>query len=184
MRALCVSSYYHLLQQPWQVGADWFHHHLIDSVASINYTQWQSQCGLVGRPTLRLYNPRKQVRDQDPDGEFIREWVPELEPLPDEYLDRPERTPLAVQAACGVDVGETYPRPVVEYESAKREFRERLGAVRPDAADALARPAVADRASLSGGREAAAAIARNHGRGSRDGDDGEQARLDAFGGSP
>ena len=183
MRALCVSFYYHLLQQPWQIGADWYHHHLIDSVASINYTQWQSQCGLVGRPTLRLYNPRKQVRDQDPDGEFIREWVPELEPLPEEYLDRPERTPLAVQSECGVDIGETYPAPIVEYEAARREFRERLDAVRPDAADALARSDVADRASLSGGREAAAAIARNHGRGSREDDAGEQARLDAFGGS-
>ncbi len=66
---------------------------LIDASAASNYTQWQSQCGLVGKPALRLYNPRKQVRDQDPDGEFIRQWVPELESLPDEYLDRPEQTP-------------------------------------------------------------------------------------------
>ena len=183
MRALCVSVYYHVLQQPWWIGADWYHHHLIDSTASINYTQWQSQCGLVGTPTLRLYNPRKQVRDQDPEGEFIREWVPELDPLPDEHLDRPERAPLAVQSECGVTIGETYPAPVVEYESAKQEFRERLRAVRPDAADALARPDVAGRASLSGGRAAAARIAREHGRDNHDNDTGAQARLGAFGGS-
>jgi deoxyribodipyrimidine photo-lyase len=185
MRALCVSFYYHLLQQPWQVGADWFHHHLVDSVASINYTQWQSQCGLVGRPTMRRYNPRKQVRDQDPEGEFIRRWVPELEPLPDEYLDRPERTPLAVQSECGVIIGETYPRPVVDYDAARTEFGDRIAAVRPDAADALGRPEIADRASLSGGRDAAATIARTHGRGSADGtsdDAPDQSRLDAFGG--
>ena len=182
MRALCVSFYYHLLQQPWQEGADWYHHHLVDSVASINYTQWQSQCGLVGRPTLRRYNPRKQVRDQDPHGEFIREWVPELEALPDDYLDRPERTPVHVQSECGVRIGETYPRPVVDYDAARKEFDERLAAVRADAADALKRPEVADRASLSGGRDAAAAIARKHGSGSG-GDDPEQSRLDAFGGA-
>jgi deoxyribodipyrimidine photo-lyase len=181
MRALCVSVYYHLLQQPWQIGADWYHHHLIDSVASINYTQWQSQCGLVGKPRLRLYNPRKQVRDQDPTGEFIREWVPELEPFPDEHLDRPERTPLSVQSACGVEIGETYPAPIVDYDVARREFRERIDAVLPDAADALATPEVADRASLSGGRAAAERIARDHGRSSDAADaTHEQARLDAF----
>ena len=185
MRALCVSFYYHLLQQPWQDGADWFHHHLVDSVASINYTQWQYQCGLVGKPTLRRYNPRKQVRDQDPDGEFIREWVPELDALPDEYLPRPERTPVHVQSDCGVTVGETYPRPIVDYDAARSEFEERYDAVRADAADALGRPEVADRASLSGGRDAAATIARKHGRESDDGasdDAPEQSRLDAFGG--
>ena len=185
MRALCVSFYYHLLQQPWREGADWYHHHLVDSVASINYTQWQYQCGLVGKPTLRRYNPRKGVREQDPDGEFIREWVPELEPLPDEFLDRPERTPVHIQSECGVEIGETYQRPIVDYDAARAEFGERYAAVRPDAAEALGRPEVADRASLSGGRAAAAAIARKHGRASDDdGDAGadEQSRLDAFGG--
>ena len=181
MRALCVSFYYHLLQQPWKEGADWYHHHLVDSVASINYTQWQSQCGLVGRPTLRRYNPRKQVRDQDPHGEFIREWVPELEALPDDHLDRPEHTPVHVQSECGVRIGETYPRPVVDYDAARKEFDERLAAVRADAADALGRPEIAGRASLSGGRDAAAAIARKHG-GDSGGDTAEQSRLDAFGG--
>jgi deoxyribodipyrimidine photo-lyase len=183
MRALCASCYFHVLQQPWRIGADWFYRHLIDAEASINYTQWQSQCGLVGRPTLRLYNPRKQVRDQDPEGEFIREWIPELAALPTEYLDRPEHTPLAVQAECGVRVGEAYPRPVVDYEAARQEFRERLEDVRARAADALARPAVADRASLSGGRSAARSIARNHGTETEqnESDDGTQARLDAFG---
>jgi len=180
MRALCVSFYFHLLQQPWREGADWYHHHLVDSVASINYTQWQYQCGLVGKPTLRRYNPRKQVRDQDPDGEFIREWVPELGGLPDAHLPRPERTPLAVQSECGVEIGETYPRPVVDYDAARAEFDERLAEVRADAADALGRPEVADRASLSGGRETAARIAREHGREAGGGAD--QSRLDAFGG--
>jgi deoxyribodipyrimidine photo-lyase len=163
MRALCVSCYYHLLQQPWWVGADYFHEHLLDSVAAINYTQWQYQCGLVGKPTLRLYNPVKQVREQDPDGEFVRRWVPELAPLPDEHLPRPEKTPISVQMECGVEIGEDYPYPVVEYESAKAEFWSRYDRVKPRAAARLADETVARRASLSGGREAAERIAAEYG---------------------
>jgi deoxyribodipyrimidine photo-lyase len=167
MRAMCVSFYYHVLQQPWRVGADWFHHHLVDSVASINYTQWQYQCGLVGKPSLRVYNPRKQVRDQDPDGEFVGEWVPELDDLPAPHLDRPEKTPLAVQRECGVSIGDEptddYPFPVVEFEAAKDEFWRRYEAVHPEAAARLGDPAVARRASLSGGRQAARRIAAEHG---------------------
>jgi len=163
MRAMCASVYFQVLQQPWLIGADHFHRHLIDSVAAINYTQWQSQCGLVGRPGLRLYNPRKQVRDQDPDGEFITRWVPELEPLPAAHLDRPERTPLAVQDECGVRIGEAYPYPVVDYEAARDEFKRRYGAVYPEAAARLGDEAIAERASLSGGLDAARSIADKHG---------------------
>ena len=178
MRALGVSAYYHLLQQPWWIGADYYHEHLIDSVAAINYTQWQYQCGLVGKPTVRLYNPIKQVRDQDPDGEFVRRWVPELRPLPDEHLPRPEKTPVSVQSECGVRIGEDYPRPVVEYEAAKERFWERYDAVKPEAAAALADETVADRASLSGGRAAARAIAEEHGE--TDAETGSQATLGGF----
>ena len=163
MRAMCASVYFQILQQPWRIGADHFHRHLIDSVAAINYTQWQSQCGLVGRSGLRLYNPRKQVRDQDPDGEFVTRWVPELEPLPTAHLDRPERTPLAVQDECGVRIGEEYPYPVVEYEAARDEFKRRYGAVYPEAASRLGDERIARRASLSGGLDAARSIAAEHG---------------------
>jgi len=172
MRALCASVYFHVLQQPWRIGADHFYRHLIDGDAAINYTQWQSQCGLVGRPGLRLYDPRKQVRDQDPDGEFVTRWVPELDPLPAAYLDAPEKTPLSVQHEAGVEIGETYPYPVADYEVARSEFRDRYGAVHGAAAARLADEAIARRASLSGGLGAARSIAADHGdAGETDGDD-------------
>jgi deoxyribodipyrimidine photo-lyase len=165
MRAMCASAYFHLLAQPWRIGADWYHHHLVDSDAAINYTQWQSQAGLVGKPSVRLYNPRKQVRDQDPEGEWIRRWVPELEGVPAAHLPQPEKTPPAVQAECGVTVGENgdYPRPVVEFEAAKERFWRRYEAVRPAAAARLADETVARRASLSGGIPRAEAIAERYG---------------------
>jgi deoxyribodipyrimidine photo-lyase len=180
MRALGVSFYYHILQQPWLIGADHYHEHLIDSVAAINYTQWQYQCGLVGKPTLRLYNPIKQVEDQDPEGEFVRRWVPELEDLPAEHLPRPEKTPLAVQEDCGVRIGEEYPYPIVEYEAAKERFWNRYETVKPKAAARLAEEEVARRASLSGGFDAARSIAEEYGDTSADDDGAGQTSLGAF----
>ena len=164
MRAMAASFFAHVLQQPWWIGADWYHHHLIDSDVGINYTQWQSQAGLIGKPSQRVYNPRKQVRDQDPDGEWITEYVPELADLPATFLDRPERTPPSVQQECGVHIGEDYPRPVVDFEARRETFWTRYERVHPDAARLLARPEVAKRASFSGGYDAARAIAREHGR--------------------
>lgn len=166
-------------------GADHFYEHLIDGDAAINYTQWQSQCGLVGRPGLRLYDPRKQVRDQDPDGEFIGRWVPELDPLPAAHLDAPEKAPLAVQREAGVEVGADYPRRVVDYERARLEFRERYGDAFDAAATRLGDEEIARRASLSGGIEGARSIAAEHGEpagsGASDADESAQTGLDEFG---
>ena len=185
-RAMCASLYFHILQQPWRIGADHFYEHLIDGDAAINYTQWQSQCGLVGRPGLRLYNPAKGVRDLDPDGEFLVRWIPELADLPAEHLPRPEKTPLAVQDDCGVRIGEEYPYPVVDYETARLEFRDRYAEAQADAAARLADEPIAKRASLSGGVAGAKSIAAEHGeseteeRGGSDAGGGAQTGLDEF----
>jgi deoxyribodipyrimidine photo-lyase len=178
MRAMCASFFTHILHQPWWIGADWYHHHLIDSDVGINYTQWQSQAGLIGKPSQRVYNPRKQVRDQDPEGNWIARWVPELADLPSEFLDRPEKAPLAVQRECGVRVGETYPRPVVDFEARRERFWSRYEDRRAEAARELRRPAIAKRASFTGGYAAARAIADKHGAAKADAPDGTQLSLD------
>ncbi len=149
MRAMCASFLCDLLEQPWKPGADWFYYHLIDADPAINYTQFQTQAGMVGVNMLRIYNPRKQVRDNDSDGEFIRQWVPELDSLPTEHLDRPEKTPLHVQADCEVEIGEDYPYPMVEYEAARQRILDRFTAISDAAERALGHPEVARRASLS-----------------------------------
>jgi deoxyribodipyrimidine photo-lyase len=106
--------------------------------------------------------------------------VPELRGLPDEFLDQPEKTPLAVQDDCGVDIGEDYPYPVVEYEAARERIQTKLEAVRDDARRALQRPEVAQRASLSrrGGRSEGQTPA--DGDATADAEDG-QASLSEFG---
>ncbi|MEZ3170092.1 FAD-binding domain-containing protein [Halorubrum sp. RMP-47] len=182
MRAMCASFFTHILHQPWWIGADWYHHHLIDSDVGINYTQWQSQAGLIGKPSQRVYNPRKQVRDQDPDGEWITKWIPELADLPSEFLDRPEKTPLAVQDECGVQIGGTYPRPVVDFEARREQFWSRYERRRPKAARELRREKIAKRASFSGGYSAARAIAAKHGDVEGDATEGTQVALDELSG--
>jgi deoxyribodipyrimidine photo-lyase len=149
MRAMCASVFADLFQQPWWIGANFYHYHLVDSDPAINYTQWQSQAGTVGTNLMRIYNPIKQVRDNDPDGTFIERYVPELRPLPVEHLARPEKAPVHVQEESGVVVGEDYPYPIVEYEAARRRAVERYERLKPDALAALNEPEIARRASLS-----------------------------------
>lgn len=149
MRAMCASFLCDLLQQPWQIGADFFYYHLLDADPAINYTQFQLQAGVDGTNMMRIYNPRKQVRDNDPDGEFITKWVPELEPLPVTYLDQPEKTPMHVQESVGVEIGSDYPYPVVEYESARQSILDKFESVKSQAKEALKHPEVNRRASLS-----------------------------------
>jgi deoxyribodipyrimidine photo-lyase len=153
LRALVSTFYVYVLKQWWRRGADYMYEQLIDADAAINYTQWQSQCNLTGVHPVRVYDPAKQIREYDPDGEYIRRYVPELADLPDEHLPRPERAPESVQADCGVDVGTDYPYPVVEYDHEAAQARELYADLADRAREAI-RPGSRAwrRASLSGAR--------------------------------
>jgi deoxyribodipyrimidine photo-lyase len=174
-RAMSASFFGYVLRQPWRVGADWFYHHLVDADPAINYTQWQQQTGVTGVNTTRIYNPRKQVRDHDPDGEFVHEWVPELRPVPPEHLDRPEKMPLALQDDLGVSVGDDpaddYPFPVVDYDARREAAAEEFAALEERAREAARDPAVARRLSLS---------RRDHGDGGGETDPDGQTDLTDF----
>jgi deoxyribodipyrimidine photo-lyase len=114
------------------------------------------QCGFVGCHPNRVYNPRKQVRENDPDGEFVREYVPELRDLPAEFLDRPERTPVHIQRESGVTIGDgpsaDYPYPVIDFEREATAARKHFSQLADEARAALDDPEVRRRASLSRGR--------------------------------
>jgi len=172
MRAMVASVYCYVLREWWKPGADFMYAHLIDADPAINYTQWQSQAGLVGVHPVRVYDPAKQVREYDPDGEFVREYVPELAPLPDEQLPRPEKTPLAVQEEAGVEIGTDYPYPVVDFEARADRAREEMARLDNRAKEAIRDPVVSRRASLSN-------RGRDRTQRTDDAPDG-QARLDDF----
>ena len=153
MRAMVASFFGYILKQWWRIGADFMYYHLIDADPAINYAQWQMQCGLVGCHPNRIYNPWKQARENDRNGEFIREYVPELRDLPEEFLARPERAPIHVQQECGVTIGDVsdadYPYPVVDFEHEATTAHEQFSQLADQARAALDNPEIRRRASLS-----------------------------------
>ena len=88
------------------------------------------QSGVTGINIPRIYNPIKQSQDQDPDGRFIRHWLPELAALPATRIHAPFQMSLAEQQRHGVILDRDYPRPIVDHEQAAREARARLTAWR------------------------------------------------------
>ena len=150
MRAMCASVFCYILREPWRRGADFMYYHLLDADPGINHPQWQSQTGHVGAHPVRVYDPAKQAREYDPDGEYIRTYVPELVELPDEHLPRPEKAPLPVLEEAGVELGEDYPYPVVDHETRAQRAREEFARLDDRAKEALFDdPRVLVRASLS-----------------------------------
>lgn len=130
MRAMLASfSAYHLWLH-WREPAVWLGSHFLDFEAGIHFSQFQMQSGTSGINTLRMYSPAKQALEQDPEGEFIRRWVPELRDVPVAWLSKPEQMPQEIQSRCGCLIGRNYPAPIVEHASAIREAREKISAVR------------------------------------------------------
>ncbi len=123
MRAMLVSFASYHLWLHWRRPALHLARLFADYEPGIHYSQMQMQAGVTGINTLRVYSPRKQAEDQDPDGVFIRRWVPELRAVPREYLAEPHRLPDLLQAAYGVRIGIDYPAPIVETKAALAHAR-------------------------------------------------------------
>jgi deoxyribodipyrimidine photo-lyase len=90
------------------------------------------QSGTTGINTLRIYNPDKQSVDQDPQGEFIRRWLPELELVPTAWIHTPWTMPEREQRRWGVRIGEHYPMRIVDHEHSAREARRAITSARRD----------------------------------------------------
>lgn len=153
MRAMTASFYSYILQCHWKAGADHFYRHLIDADPAINYGQWQIQAGLTGKHPMRVYDPMKQVREHDPNGEYIFKYVPELEGIPLGYLPTPWKLPESTQQEAGIRIGEEYPRPVVDFEEQKVKAKAVFDRITDRASEALQDPDVWRRASLSSRHE-------------------------------
>ena len=78
----------------------------------------------------RIYSPAKQVIDQDPDGEFLRRYCPELEGIPKAFLPEPHKMPASLQRQAGCVIGTHYPPPIVNHREAYASARKRMGGIR------------------------------------------------------
>jgi deoxyribodipyrimidine photo-lyase len=111
------------LRIPWQSGARWFWDTLVDADLANNSASWQwvAGCGADAAPYFRIFNPVTQSQKFDPDGTYIRRWLPELRRLATEHIHAPWMTPKQALDAAGIQLGHNYPGPIVDHAAARKE---------------------------------------------------------------
>ncbi len=127
MRAMLMSFAAYHLWLHWREPALHLARLFTDYEPGIHFNQCQMQSGTTGINTPRIYNPVKQAQDQDPEGRFVRRWVPELARVPDSHIFEPWRLGQSEREQFGATA---YPEPVVDYQQAAREAKARLGEYR------------------------------------------------------
>ena len=106
---------------PWQSGEAWFWDTLVDADLASNAASWQwvAGSGADAAPYFRVFNPVKQGTTFDPDGVYVRQYVPELAGLSNAHIHAPFAAPAGVLAAAGIVLGKTYPKPLVDHAEAR-----------------------------------------------------------------
>ena len=117
----------------WRLGERHFRHHLLDAdvASNVGNWQWAAGTGADAAPYFRIFNPVSQSKKFDPDGNYIRRWVPELSDLDASHIHEPWDAPPLELAAVGVVLGDSYPEPIVDHafarERALARYRDGLG---------------------------------------------------------
>ena len=108
---------------PWQAGEAWFWDTLVDADLASNAASWQwvAGCGADAAPYFRIFNPSRQGATFDPEGSYVRRWVPELANLPPEHIHEPWSAPPLILSAAGVTLGKNYPHPIVDHARAREK---------------------------------------------------------------
>lgn len=105
----------------WREGASWFWDTLVDADLAQNTLgwQWTAGCGADAAPYFRVFNPTSQGEKFDPEGNYARQWLPELAGLPAHWIHRPHEAPMDILAAARLKLGSDYPLPIVSHALAR-----------------------------------------------------------------
>jgi deoxyribodipyrimidine photo-lyase len=153
MRAMLVSVAAYPLWLHWRPVGEWLATQFLDYEPGIHWSQLQMQSGTTGINTTRVYNPIKQAQDHDPQGRFVRQWLPVMRQVPDTWLYEPWRMPPTLQTHLGVSVGNdiahdgvsTLVQPRVDLTQATRDAKQRLHSRRQSDEVKIAKKAVVDK---------------------------------------
>lgn len=116
----------------WRWGERWFMQQLVDGDPASNNGgwQWTAGTGTDAAPYFRVFNPVSQGAKFDPDGAFVREWIPELRLVPNTYIHEPWKMPEQAQRAFGCRIGQDYPGPIVDHTWARERVLDAYQAAR------------------------------------------------------
>ena len=105
----------------WREGEAWFWDTLVDADAGSNPANWQwvAGSGADAAPYFRVFNPILQGEKFDPRGVYVRRWVPEISGLPDNLIHQPWSAAPLELASAGVELGKTYPRPIIDHKAGR-----------------------------------------------------------------
>ncbi len=111
----------HLLQ-PWQDGAQWFWDTLVDADLANNTMGWQwiGGCGADAAPYFRIFKPITQGERFDPQGVYVRRYLPELKGLPNKFVHKPWEMGGLELKGCGVELGRNYPHPIIDHATGRQ----------------------------------------------------------------
>lgn len=130
MRAMLMSFAAYHLWLHWREPALFLAKHFLDFEPGIHYPQVQMQSGVTGINTIRIYSPVKQAMDQDPNGDFVRHWIPELLHVPKPYLFEPWKMGIDDQSRYRCRIGFDYPSPIVDHRLAVSAAKDRIYTLR------------------------------------------------------
>ena len=105
-------------------GEEHFMRYLTDGDWAQNNSgwQWSAGSGCDAQPYFRVFNPVAQGEKFDPDGSYVRRWLPALAKLPARYVHQPWSAPPSVLQNAGVELGQSFPRPIVDHAFARQRF--------------------------------------------------------------
>lgn len=130
MRAMLVSFLTHNLWQDWRFGVHHLAQQFLDFEPGIHYPQFQMQAATMGVHIIRTYNPIKQSYEHDENGEFIKQWIPELAAVPTQFIHEPWIMNLEEQQTFNCIIGKNYPAPIVDLKTSTKMASNNLWAIK------------------------------------------------------